>query len=120
MPEPGGSGVFVLALLPRWRAGHFCFTDTLPHVTLGEAYTAQLRASGGTPPYTWHIASGALPPGLTLHATGIISGIPTVAGNYHFTAEVKNAGRIAPATRTFAPIHFIGARTPDVRAAPGT
>ena len=35
---------------------------------MGVAYTATLAASGGTPPYTWSIASGALPAGLTLTA----------------------------------------------------
>ncbi|HEY7546677.1 MAG TPA: matrixin family metalloprotease, partial [Blastocatellia bacterium] len=32
----------------------------------GIAFTHQLSASNGTPPYSWSIASGSLPPGLTL------------------------------------------------------
>ena len=102
-------------------------TDALPHATLGRAYTAQLQASGGTPPYTWRIASGALPPGLTLHAAGTISGIRTAAGNYDFTAEVKDAGRIALATRRFAAatprtprVSFAPARSTHSRGAPGS
>src|SRR5262249_55115153 len=36
-------------------------TTTLPAATVGAAYTATLTATGGTPPYTWSIASGGLP-----------------------------------------------------------
>lgn len=39
----------------------------------------QLSASGGTAPYQWTIASGSLPPGLNLSASGLISGTITAA-----------------------------------------
>jgi len=56
---------------------------------VGAAYTATLAAAGGTPPYTWSIASGALPAGLTLTAaTGVISGTPTATGTASFTVKV--------------------------------
>ena len=39
------------------------------------SYTATLTASGGTPPLSWTVQSGTLPPGLSLNAgTGVISG----------------------------------------------
>src|SRR5262249_23666180 len=64
-------------------------TATLPAATAGVAYTATLAATGGTPPYTWSIASGALPPGLTLTAaTGGIAGMPTTTGTGSFTIKV--------------------------------
>ncbi len=51
-------------------------------------YSAALVASGGNPPYKWSLASGSLPPGLTLHrGTGVISGKATAAGNYSFTVQ---------------------------------
>jgi hypothetical protein len=64
---------------------------TLAAGTDGTAYSSQLKASGGTPAYTWSITSGKLPAGLTLAATtGIISGTPTAAGTSSFTATVTD------------------------------
>jgi Putative Ig domain len=66
-------------------------TTSLPAGNVGSAYNAALSATGGTPPYAWRIASGALPPGLTLNAaTGAVSGTPTMAGSGSFIAEVKD------------------------------
>lgn len=57
-------------------------------------YHSQIPASGGTPPYTFSITSGALPPGLTLDpATGFIDGTPTQAGTYNFTASAKDSSQ---------------------------
>lgn len=64
----------------------------LPGSTVREAYSYTLGATGGTPPYTWDLTSGALPPGLTLSG-GTISGSPTADGTYQFAAQVgDNAG----------------------------
>lgn len=60
--------------------------------TVGISYSSALHASGGTSPYTWSVVGGALPAGLSLSAaTGIISGIPTVAGTSNFTAQARDA-----------------------------
>ena len=43
-----------------------------------QAYSEQLSVSDGTGPFTWSIASGTLPTGLTINAsTGAITGTPT-------------------------------------------
>ena len=52
--------------------------------------TVSLAASGGTPPYTWSIGSGALPGGLAL-STSSISGTPTAAGPFQFTVSVADS-----------------------------
>jgi len=59
---------------------------------VGVAYSSALVASGGVAPYTFSIAIGALPPGLSLNSsTGAVSGTPTTAGTYNFTAQVVDS-----------------------------
>ena len=53
----------------------------LPNGTSGVAYYQPLTASGGTGYYTWSVYSGALPPGLSLSSSGVISGTPTTGGS---------------------------------------
>jgi hypothetical protein len=55
------------------------------------AYSYQLNATGGKPPYTWAVTSGSLPPGLHLASTGAISGTPTAAGSWTFGIIVRDA-----------------------------
>ena len=59
---------------------------------MGSAYTGTLRASGGTPGYTWSLASGSLPAGLNLSGAGVISGTPTVSGSFNFKVAVSDNG----------------------------
>jgi Putative Ig domain len=58
--------------------------------TSGTPYSASLAATGGNAPYQWSIPSGALPQGLSLDQSGVISGIPVKTGTYSFTATVKD------------------------------
>ena len=58
-------------------------------------FDAMLTATGGTATYAWSLTSGELPPGLDI-ADGAISGTPTTAGLYRFTATVTDTeGRVA-------------------------
>jgi hypothetical protein len=66
-------------------------TTSLPVGTAGTAYGQTLAASGGTAPYVWSAISGTVPPGLTLSAAGAVSGMPTTAGSYAFTAQVADS-----------------------------
>lgn len=65
-------------------------STNLGNATTGAPYVAQLTASGGLPPYSWSVASG-LPTGLVVSAAGVISGIPSQAGNFVFLATVTDA-----------------------------
>ena len=59
---------------------------------VGSAYSSALVGSGGIPPYTYSIASGSLPPGLTLNSsTGAITGTPTTAGTFNFIAKLVDS-----------------------------
>ena len=61
--------------------------------TVGTPYNSALVASSGVPPYTlYQITSGSLPPVLILNgATGAITGTPTTAGVFNFTAQVTDS-----------------------------
>ncbi len=68
-------------------------SSTLAATTTGSSYSQTLQASGGTPGYTWSIASGILPAGLTLaSSTGVISGTPSGSGTATFTVAVSDNG----------------------------
>ncbi len=68
-------------------------TTALPGSTLGLNYAATIAASGGTGSYTFGIASGALPSGLSLSATtGQISGAALATGTYNITFKVSDSG----------------------------
>ena len=67
-------------------------SSTLPNGTVQLAYSAPLAATGGTPPYSWSMVSGSLPPGVALSAsTGSITGTPTASGPYSFTVQVRDS-----------------------------
>ncbi|PYT96339.1 MAG: hypothetical protein DMG36_00620, partial [Acidobacteria bacterium] len=65
-------------------------TTSLPAGMVGQGYSAQLNGTGGTTPYAWTVASGALPAGLTLSSSGVISGVPSAAGASTFSAKVTD------------------------------
>ncbi len=65
-------------------------TGSLAVGQTGVAYNSSISASGGTPPYTFNLVNGQLPPGLTLFASGAITGVPSVAGSYNFTVRVND------------------------------
>ena len=60
----------------------------LPSGTPGTAYSHNLSAAGGVAPYSWSVVSGALPAGLSLSSTGVISGTPSTSGASNFSARV--------------------------------
>lgn len=66
--------------------------DSLPHGTVGKPYATQtLSATGGLgAPYAFSLASGDMPPGLTLSSAGVIEGTPTKAGTYPITVSVDD------------------------------
>ena len=77
-------------------------TKTLPDARIGSLYNQTLVANGGKSPYTWSVTSGTVPDGLTLSATGLISGTPTsISKTSTFTVTVTDsASTVATATQS--------------------
>ena len=70
------------------------FNDaTLPAAAIASVYNAQLAAAtGGTPGYTYSVTSGStLPNGLSLSASGLLSGTPAAVGSYTFSLTVTDS-----------------------------
>ena len=56
---------------------------------VGKAYRASLKSRGGQGPFSWSITAGALPDGLSFDSSaGVISGIPSEAGEFPLTVQV--------------------------------
>ena len=88
-------------------------TTTVPAGKINAAYSATLAASGGTTPYTWSLAAGALPKGLSLSSAGSISGTPTASGTFTFSAEVTDSSApVQTAQMTYSLTISAAATTP--------
>lgn len=67
-------------------------TLNLPDGIVGQSYSFQLQAWGGTLPYMWSIVGGSLAPGVQLDPlTGKITGTPTQAGTSMVTIQVTDS-----------------------------
>lgn len=73
-----------------------------PTGRVGSAYTATFAASGGTGPYAFSLASGALPAGLSLSPDGRVTGAPTEGGVFTFAVAVTDAVSATATTATFS------------------
>ena len=80
--------------------------DTLGSGTVGQPYSVNILTQGsGSLAPSYSLVSGSLPPGLTLSpSTGLLSGIPTVAGTYNPTIALMSTltAPVTLNTRTFS------------------
>ncbi|WP_158240596.1 Ig-like domain-containing protein [Telmatospirillum siberiense] len=113
---PGGTSLAAAVTITVGAPSIAVSPTTLAAGTVATAYGQTLTASGGKSPYSFSttVASGALPPGLSLSATGLVSGTPTTAGSYSFTVSGTDSSTgSGPATFTSATIAItIGAQAP--------
>ena len=58
---------------------------------VGNPLEETILAALGTPPYSFKVSAGTLPPGLVLSPQGVLAGRPEVAGRYGFTVRVTDA-----------------------------
>jgi uncharacterized protein (TIGR03437 family) len=83
----------LLLLAPAaWAQSELTITTTsVPNGVIGVSYSASI-SSNAISSAQWEISGGSLPPGISLTGasgpTATISGTPTTAGTYSFTAEV--------------------------------
>ncbi len=78
--------------LPTTHPAAISITATLPAATVGTAYSGSLTVAGGVAPYTFSVASGALPSGVSLNdSTGSVSGTPSASGSFNFAVAVSDS-----------------------------
>lgn len=88
-------------------------TPSLPDGEIGVVYSATVAAMGGATPYAFSVSNGAMPPGLQLEASGVITGVPISAGSFSFTVQVTDGGMPAQvATRSYS-IAILAGPGPD-------
>jgi hypothetical protein len=63
-------------------------TTSLPNGIINQQYNQQLAGNNVS---SWSLAAGALPSGLGLSATGLISGIPIATGTFSFTVQATSS-----------------------------
>ncbi|MCW3085350.1 MAG: hypothetical protein JWP12_2716 [Bacteroidetes bacterium] len=92
--------------------------------TAGTAYSSTLSQTGALGAPSFAVTAGALPPGLTLSASGTISGTPTATGTFNFTASVSDAsgcvGSTAYSLTIVCPINGAALTTPPALCTNGT
>src|SRR6266542_2059670 len=65
-------------------------TATLPNATYAKSYDKSFSAAGGAEPYTYTLAAGPLPAGLSLSSGGRLSGTPTQSGTFGFSVTATD------------------------------
>src|SRR5262249_37206370 len=89
-------------------------TASLSSVQLGTFFSQQLQANFGKPPYIWSIVSGSLPSGVSLSTAGILSGVPSNAGDFDFTIGVMDSVNFQ-ATKEFTLTDLVTLPPPNLR-----
>ncbi|MFN7971295.1 MAG: putative Ig domain-containing protein [Acidobacteriota bacterium] len=83
----GGGGALGVVVAPHMQVG----PATIPSGTVGLPYSETLTVSGGVPPYVWAATAGALPTGLSLSSSGVISGTPSIPAAFGFRASTRDS-----------------------------
>ncbi|MGH9723300.1 MAG: putative Ig domain-containing protein, partial [Bryobacteraceae bacterium] len=95
----------------------------LPPAGVGATYNATVRATGGTPPYRFSLAGGAMPPGLLLNPDGTIIGAATEPGTFTpniQVTDVQNRTAVRQYTIVASPAPVITNTSPLPGASAGT
>ncbi|GLQ86469.1 putative Ig domain-containing protein [Dyella flagellata] len=91
---------------------------TVPGATQNSSYNQTITASGGTSTYTYAVTAGSLPSGLSISSSGVLSGTPSVYGNYNFTITATDSSTgTGPYTGSRAYSLSVTASTPTITTA---
>lgn len=96
-------------------------TQSCPQGISSAAYTCNVRATGGTTPYTWVVSSGTLPPGTTLSTSqnqAVISGTSTSTGTSSFTLQATDSSGPALTATISLSITIVAASSCGFNASP--
>jgi len=97
--------------------------------TIGQPYRDTLTANqvltlnpptGPEVQATWTLESGALPPGVTLSESGVLSGTPTLEGNFGFVVRAQSGSPIDTQTYTLSVRQSLNVKSPFGPARPPT
>jgi hypothetical protein len=98
-PSVSGTFVFTVKAASSWEIDTkdlslttkylFITTENLSGGEVGADFNITLNADGNQP-ITWELETGILPPGLNISENGVISGVPTTAGQFTFTVKASN------------------------------
>ncbi len=68
-------------------------TTALGDLAVGCAFVKNLRATNGTPPYSWTLAAGSdpMPPGLNLATDGSVQGTPSFPGSFQVKLQLSGS-----------------------------
>ncbi len=74
-------------------AGAASSSQKLPNALYLQPYRTALQSSFGTPPYSYSLVSGVLPPGLSMDPSGNITGTPTSTGSWTFQVRATDSSQ---------------------------
>ncbi|HUD40841.1 MAG TPA: IPTL-CTERM sorting domain-containing protein [Dokdonella sp.] len=83
-------------------------------------YSQSFEASGGTAPYTYAVTAGTLPAGISLSSAGLMSGTPTVPGDYPVTITATDASTGSGAPFSVAQAYTLRVGAATITIAPAT
>ncbi|HVM46597.1 MAG TPA: NBR1-Ig-like domain-containing protein [Candidatus Acidoferrum sp.] len=90
--DGGGNYSAVASVNVTYQASAITLSPpALSNLALRAAYSQNVTATGGVPPYTFGITSGSLPAGLSLSSSGTLSGTPSAAGTSAFTVTATDS-----------------------------
>ncbi|MEQ7800927.1 putative Ig domain-containing protein [Pedobacter sp. ASV1-7] len=67
---------------------------SLPDMIYGVSYNESLTSSGGVAPYSYSLASGGLPNGITFSPEGVLSGTPRSSGSFPLIVRSTDANGV--------------------------